>query len=427
MPEEGGYVVTFTDITHSVKAAEELKRANETLERRVAERTAELTRLNSELQHAKAEADAANLGKTRFIAAASHDILQPLNAARLFTASLVERKARGTDGELVRNVDASLGAVEDILSTLLDISRLDAGALRAEISVFRIDDLLNALKREFTPAAAERGLTFTVVPSALAVRSDPKLLRRILQNLVSNAIKYTRTGRVLMGCRRSGGHLRIEVHDTGPGIAEHNQAVIFQEFERLSQDRGAEPGLGLGLSIVERIARLMKHPLRLTSRPGHGACFAITVPTAPTSELVATRREAISRRSNRIGGLNILVIDNEPQILDAMQALLGGWNARVITARSVAEALALFEANLADIDVILADYHLHRDDGLDLIEKLRAMAGRTVPAILITADRSRLVQDRAAELGIQYLRKPVRPAALRAALAQFAAQAQAAE
>ncbi|WP_119271742.1 hybrid sensor histidine kinase/response regulator [Taklimakanibacter deserti] len=427
MPEDGGYVVTFTDITQSVKAAQELKRANETLEKRVEERTAELTRLNSELQRAKAEADAANLGKTKFIAAASHDILQPLNAARLFTASLVERKARGTDGELVRNVDASLGAVEDILSALLDISRLDAGALRPEISVFRIDELLNALKREFAPAAAERGLSFTVVTSSLAVRSDPKLLRRVLQNLVSNAIKYTRNGHVLMGCRRRGDSLRIEVHDSGPGIAEHNQAVIFQEFERLSQDKGVEPGLGLGLSIVERIARMMKHPLRLTSRPGRGSCFALTIPTAPASELAASRPKAASRRANRIGGLTIFVIDNEPQILEAMQALLGGWDARVVTARSGAEALALFATEAADIDVILADYHLHRDDGLDLIERLRAMAGRPVPAILITADRSRLVQDRAAERSVQYLRKPVRPAALRAALAQFAAQVQAAE
>jgi signal transduction histidine kinase/ActR/RegA family two-component response regulator len=427
MPEDGGYVVTFTDITQSVKAAEELKRANETLEKRVEERTAELTRLNSALQQAKAEADAANLGKTRFIAAASHDILQPLNAARLFTASLVERKARGTDGELVRNVDASLGAVEDILSTLLDISRLDAGALRPEISVFRIDDLLNALKREFGPAAAERGLSFTVVGSTLAVRSDRKLLRRVLQNLVSNAIKYTRNGHVLMGCRRQDGGLRVEVHDTGPGIAEQNQAVIFQEFERLGQDKGLEPGLGLGLSIVERIARRLQHPLHLASRPGHGSCFAITVPTAPASELVTIRREPISRRNNRVGGLTILVIDNEPQILEAMRTLIDGWDARVITARSVAEAVGRFEAEIADIDVILADYHLHGDNGLDLIGRLRAMAGRPVPAILITADRSRLVQDRAGEHGVQYLRKPVRPAALRAALAQFAAQAQAAE
>jgi Na+/proline symporter/signal transduction histidine kinase/ActR/RegA family two-component response regulator len=420
LPEDGGYVVTFTDITQSVK------RANETLEKRVEERTAELTRLNSELKRAKAEADAANLGKTKFIAAASHDILQPLNAARLFTASLVERKARGTDGELVRNVDASLGAVEDILSALLDISRLDAGALKPEMSVFRIDELLIALKREFAPAAGERGLTFTVVTSSLTVRSDRKLLRRVLQNLVSNAIKYTRNGHVLMGCRRRGGSLRIEVHDSGPGIAAHNQAVIFQEFERLGQDRGLEPGLGLGLSIVERIARMLKHPLRLTSRPGHGSCFAIDVPTAPASELVASRPEKVSRRTNRIGGLGILVIDNEPQILEAMQALLGGWEAQVITARGVAEALALFEREAADCDVILADYHLNRDDGLDLIERLRAIAGRPVPAILLTADRSRLVQDRAAERGVQYLRKPVRPAALRAALAQFAAQAQAA-
>jgi PAS domain S-box-containing protein len=427
MPEDGGYVVTFTDITQSVKAAQELKRANETLEKRVEERTAELTRLNTELTRAKAEADAANLGKTKFIAAASHDILQPLNAARLFTASLVERKARGTDGDLVRNVDASLGAVEDILSALLDISRLDAGALKPEMSVFRIDELLLALKREFAPAASERGLTFKVVTSSLTVRSDRKLLRRVLQNLVSNAIKYTRNGHVLMGCRRRGSSLRIEVHDSGPGIAAHNQAVIFQEFERLGQDKGLEPGLGLGLSIVERIARMLKHPLHLTSRPGHGSCFAIAIPTAPASELVDIRPETVSRRANRIGGLGILVIDNEPQILEAMKALLGGWDAQVFTARGVAEAVALFESEAAAIDVILADYHLNRDDGLDLIERLRTVAGRPVPAILVTADRSRLVQDRASERGVQYLRKPVRPAALRAALAQFAARAQAAE
>ena len=274
---------------------------------------------------------------------------------------------------------------------------------------------------------AERGLTFTVVTSSLAVRSDRKLLRRVLQNLVSNAIKYTRNGHVLMGCRRKGGSLRIEVHDTGPGIAEHNQAVIFQEFERLSQDKGDEPGLGLGLSIVERIARMMRHPLRLTSRPGHGSCFAITVPTAPQSELAAHRKATVSRRANRVGGLTIFVVDNEPQILEAMQALLGGWEARVITARGGTEALAAFAAQMADIDVILADYHLNREDGLDLIERLRAMAGRPVPAILITADRSRLIQERASERGVQYLRKPVRPAALRAALAQFAARTQAAE
>ncbi len=427
MPEDGGYVVTFTDITQSVKAAEELKRANETLERRVAERTAELTRLNSELARAKSEADAANLGKTKFIAAASHDILQPLNAARLFTASLVERKVRGRDGELVRNVDASLGAVEDILSALLDISRLDAGALKPEISVFLIDDLLRALKLEFAPAAAERGLTFTVMKSSLAVRTDPKLLRRVLQNLVSNAIKYTRSGHVLMGCRRRGGDLRIEVHDTGPGIAEHNRAIIFREFERLGQDKGLEPGLGLGLSIVERIARMLKHSLQLTSQPGRGSCFAISVPVASHRELDHSPPRITSRITSRIGGLTVLVIDNEPQILEAMQALLGGWGVRVLTARSVGQATALFASGGEGVDVILADYHLHREDGLDLIERLRAKAGRTIPAILITADRSRLVQDRATQSGIQYLRKPVRPAALRAALAQFAAQAQAAE
>ena len=199
-----------------------------------------------------------------------------------------------------------------------------------------------------------------------------------------------------MGCRRDGGALRIEVHDTGPGIAEQNQAVIFQEFERLGQDKGTEPGLGLGLSIVERIAKMLRHPLRLTL---DGRAVAHCSPSRFRSAARERARRStcrnVSRRTNRIGGLTVLVIDNEPQILEAMRALLGGWGARVITARSAAEAHATSSAGAApSIDAMLADYHLHRDDGLDLIERLRAVAGRPVPAILITADRSRLVQDR---------------------------------
>src|SRR5690606_7265244 len=256
MPD-GGIVVTYTDITPTVEAAEALERANENLERRVKERTEELTRLNAELARAKAEADEANISKTRFLAAASHDILQPLNAARLYATSLVERKRIGDEAKLAGNIDASLEAVEEILGALLDISRLDTGAMKPELSNFRIDEVFCQLDVEFAPLAAEKGLKLKFAPSSLAVRSDRRLLRRLLQNLVSNAIKYTPHGRVLIGCRRRGGLLRIEVIDTGLGIPQAKQRVIFQEFQRLEQGARVARGLGLGLSIVERIARVL--------------------------------------------------------------------------------------------------------------------------------------------------------------------------
>src|SRR6185295_15862693 len=206
MPD-GGLVTTATDITPSVEAAEALERANENLERRVKERTEELTRLNAALARAKGEAEEANLSKTRFLAAASHDILQPLNAARLYVTSLVERQGSGEDARLVSNVDASLEAVEEILGALLDISRLDSGALRPEISSFRLDELLRQLEVEFEPLARAKGLALAFVPTTRSVRSDRRLLRRLLQNLVSNAIKYTPQGRVLIGCRLKDGRL----------------------------------------------------------------------------------------------------------------------------------------------------------------------------------------------------------------------------
>ena len=206
MPD-GGLVTTFTDITPSVKAAEALERANATLERRVRERTGELTRLNAELERAKAEADEANVSKTRFVAAASHDILQPLNAARLYVTSLIERQRAGEDGDLVQNIDASLEAVEEIFAALLDISRLDTGAMKPEMTDFRIDELLQRLEVEFAPLAREKGLELRFMPCSLTVRSDRRLLRRLLQNLVSNAIKYTPDGSVLVGCRRRGAKL----------------------------------------------------------------------------------------------------------------------------------------------------------------------------------------------------------------------------
>ena len=272
MPD-GGLVTTATDVTPSVEAADALERANENLERRVKERTEELTRLNDALGRAKGEAEEANISKTRFLAAASHDLLQPLNAARLYVTSLVERQGSGDDAQLVSNVDASLEAVEEILGALLDISRLDSGALRPEISTFRLDELMRQLEVEFAPMAREKGLQLNFVVSTRSLRSDRRLLRRLLQNLISNAIKYTPQGRVLIGCRLGSAKLRFDVYDTGLGIPKSKQRAIFQEFHRLDQGAKVARGLGLGLSIVERIARVLDHSVALEFETGAGFAF----------------------------------------------------------------------------------------------------------------------------------------------------------
>ncbi len=426
MPD-GGVVITIIDATESVLAAEALQRSNESLERRVVERTAELTRLNGQLAEAKAEADAANLSKTRFIAAASHDILQPLNAARLFTSSLVERMKRSKDGELVRNVDSSLEAVEEILSALLDISRLDAGAMKAEVAPFRIDDILHALALEFAPAAGKRGLKFKVMPCRVTLLSDRKLLRRVLQNLVSNAIKYTKEGRVLMGCRRRGNMLRIEVHDTGPGIPDSKLDVIFQEFQRLQSDGDGTTGLGLGLSIVERMAKVLDSAVIVRSRPGKGSMFAIDIPIASVKQAASVPKQRKIQPPALAGTFSVLVIDNEKTILEGMELLLTGWGNTVHKASGKAEALAALKHTDGRIDMILADYHLNNEDGISVIRALRTRARRPIPAVLITADRTPAVADMAVAHDVHLLRKPVKPAALRAVMSHVAIRAEAAE
>ncbi|WP_137387634.1 PAS domain-containing hybrid sensor histidine kinase/response regulator [Rhodoligotrophos defluvii] len=430
MPD-GGIVVTFADITERVRAAEALLKANESLERRVQERTAELVALNRELVRAKAEAEAANLGKTRFIAAASHDILQPLNAARLYTSSLVERSHGTQDQQLVRNIDASLEAVEEILSALLDISRLDAGALRPEVTEFKLDAVFKALAVELGPMAAEKGLKLTFVPTSLTVRSDRRLLRRALQNLVSNAIKYTRRGKLVVGCRRHLGTASIEVHDSGPGIPEDKIELIFREFQRLDDTAGEVPGLGLGLSIVERIVHVLGHKLAARSSLGKGSVFSIELPAtgnAPAGQdaIAAQPAPAAHDREGQLRGLNILCIDNERSILDGMTTLLSGWGCRVVTATTAAEALDRV-VDSAPFDVVLADYHLQQDTGLDLIDELRRRYPEPLPAVLITADRSRSLQAKAAEMGVGYLKKPLKPAALRALLTRALIRREAAE
>jgi Na+/proline symporter/signal transduction histidine kinase len=430
MPD-GGLVTTFTDITPSVQAAEALERANANLERRVRERTAELTRLNAALERAKAEADEANVSKTRFVAAASHDILQPLNAARLYVTSLIERNGGGEDGALIGNIDASLEAVEEIFSALLDISRLDTGVMKPELADFRIDELLNRLEVDFAPLAREKGLELVVMPCSLRVRSDRRLLRRLLGNLISNAVKYTPAGRVLVGCRRHGNRLRIEVYDTGIGIPQSKQRAVFKEFHRLDQGARVARGVGLGLSIVERIARVLHCDLTLKSETGSGSCFALEVPRA--SDIGAAVKPAPPSRieAGRLDGMVVLCIDNERAILSGMETLLNGWGCRVLKGADLTQALAALDATGLEPDGLLVDYHLDSGDGLAAIKELRRRLARfdrsDIPAIVITADRSPHIREDARAEGAYVLNKPIKPASLRALMTQWRVQRVAAE
>ncbi len=424
MPQ-GGIVTTFSDITDRVAAANALARANESLERRVRERTAELLEVNAALAIAKSKADQANLDKTRFLAAASHDILQPLNAARLYATSLVERPLDEKDLRLAHNVDASLSAVEEIFAALIEISRMDAGRMEPELTDFSLADVFAQLKVEFEPMARERGLELRTFPTSLWVRSDRRLLRRVLQNLVSNAIKYTRTGGVLLGARIKGGVVSVQVLDTGPGIPEDKRTVIFKEFQRLEGPGSNVRGLGLGLSIVERICRILEHPIRLYSRPMRGSNFSVLLPRAEPRSLPA-QAAAPAPAPGNLSGCAVLCIDNEPVVLSGMETLLAGWGCNVRTAPSAAEALAVLARTRLVPDIILADYHLDSGTGIDAILRIRKELDLQIPAVLITADHSLEVQRELRAHEIPLLRKPLKAGALRAILSKLVIARQAA-
>jgi len=411
----GGYVTTYTDVTAYKRAEQALIEANETLEQRVDQRTAELSEALAATAQAQRTAEAANASKTRFLAAASHDLLQPLNAARLFTSALRQQPALDAESrQLAERIDAAFRAAEDLLDALLDTSRLDTGSTQPEIGDFALAELFDSLQSQFAVLAEQRGLRLRVAPTGLAVRSDPQLLRRVLQNFLSNALRYTRHGSVLLGARRAGDEVRIEVWDTGPGIAAEQRARVFGEFQRLEQPSPwGEKGLGLGLSICDRIAAMLDHRLALHSRPGHGSCFAIVVPRAAAAP---PRRQAVHRGgSDEQLPLTVLCLDDDAAILDGMRALLGRWGVDCRTAHDVAAAAG--ELRRGPVDLILADYHLADDvDGLQALQQLRVARDPLPPAALITADGSSELKQRARALGYPLLHKPVKPAALRALL-----------
>jgi PAS domain S-box-containing protein len=416
-----GFVTTYTDITEFKRTEQALLEAKQELEARVEQRTSELREALEAQRTAKLQAEAANLSKTRFVAAASHDLLQPLNAARLFASALESRAAAHPPLlELTSRIDGSMRAAEELLKDLLDVARLDIGGMRPDITTFSISELLHDLQHQYAPVAGSRRLRLDVVGCREAVRSDRTLLRRILQNYLSNALRYSEAGGVLIGCRRRSEDLEVCVYDTGPGIASHERERLYVEFSRLDQGSPwGEKGLGLGLSICDRLARLLNHGLTLRSQPGRGSVFGVLVPRVAQ----ARSRERPVRLvpppdPTRLYELRVLVVDNDRSILDAMQLVLEQWGVRVCRARTAREAMRLFE--IEAIDAVLADQHLDDDsNGLDLIRCIRELRGPHYPAALVTADHDTKLTQAARRVGVSVLHKPLRPAALRALLSAF--------
>ncbi|EKP0276818.1 hybrid sensor histidine kinase/response regulator [Aeromonas salmonicida] len=411
----GGFVMTFTDITPFRDAERVLREANEHLEARVAERTHELSELNRQLLLVNQQVERANHSKSRFLAAVSHDLTQPLNAAKLFTSSLLEMlPPRDETARIARHIDDALGATEDLITDLLDISRLEAGKFKAKKLDFALHDVFDNLKAEFGVLAQAGGIQFSVVESKLAVYSDVRLLRRVLQNFLTNAFRYNPGGRVLLGCRRLGDKVRIEVWDNGPGIPADKQEAIFDEFSRLDHSRTAkEQGLGLGLAIARGIALVLGHNLTLRSWPGAGSVFAITLNLA-TRPVATTQVAAPALRDSQLEGVRVLCIDNESDILIAMHSLLGRWGCEVVCAQSQAQAEDLIAGGFLP-QLVLSDYHL--DDGktgLQALHMLRLAHGNDIGGIIISADRKSELQAQIREHGYGYISKPVKPLKLRA-------------
>lgn len=443
----GGYVVSFADVTDRKLAADALETTNIELERRVAERTNALTELNRQLTFEKARADTASQDKTRFLAAASHDVMQPLHAARLYGTSLQDKLVDPEQRGITKNFLTSLDAVDEILTALTDIARIDSGRLDPEITAFPLGEVFDQLRIEFEPIAKSRGLTFSVVPTSLWVRSDRRLMRRVFQNLVSNGLKYTKKGGVVLGARRTGdgtpgtpGGVQVQVTDTGVGIPQSMRDYIFREFTRLPDVDATVRGIGLGLSIVERITRLMRHPLSVRSAVDKGSTFTVALPrvAAPkmtssvsgastaamrkSSDFAASLPTLATARPAALDGTIVLVVDNDPLVLGGMNTILSGWNCTVHSVAGIRAALAVLYDGKVQPDVLVVDYHLDDGTGLDAIASIRVRLDSQIPAVIVTADTSPDLAREARLYGASLLRKPVKPAQLRAIINQLARQ-----
>ncbi|WP_434027303.1 hybrid sensor histidine kinase/response regulator [[Pseudomonas] boreopolis] len=411
---DGGFVTSYADITSYKNAARELRSLADALEHRIEERT-------RDLEAAKREAEAANRYKTRFVASAVHDLLQPLNAARMFVSALRARLRDDDSRQVADHIENALSAQDAILNSLLDISRMESGQLQTRVRDFALQPLLDALLREFGIIAESHGLVLEGVPTRAVVRSDEGLLRRILQNFLSNAIRYTPRGRLLLGCRREAGHLRIEVHDQGPGIPDSLQREIFEEFRRLDDARADDRGAGLGLAIVERIGRLLGHRIGLRSRLGRGSVFSVSVPLGDPAAVQRAEAPAPAlvdaNGDSPLQGCSVWCVDDDPRVCEATRALLERWGCRVGFAGGPQEALELASPGQAP-QLLLLDVRMGAFEGPQVAGALHERWGSTPPVILVTAERDDALRALAAGNGWGFLSKPVRPAALRALMSQ---------
>ncbi|MDM7859846.1 PAS domain-containing hybrid sensor histidine kinase/response regulator [Alteromonas sp. ASW11-36] len=415
----GGYVTTYADISEYIQIQEQLSAAKAQLEERVYERT-------QQLEIAKLEADAANVSKTKFLAAAGHDLMQPLNAAVLYSAMLNQLTASSNTSQQMQDISEgiqqSLNSAESLLNSLLDITKLDSGVLQTHITRFPINDLFASLAKEFQVIAAQKSVSLRFVVSHYVVESDKKLLRRILQNLISNAIRYTRTdvpAKVIIGAkRRPGQQLQLIVADNGIGIADEQKAAIFDEFHRVHPEHQAA-GLGLGLTIVERMSSLLGHKVSLRSKRHQGSLFAVSVPysvsktDAPQKgQLLPAQQDSASEQF--LADSHVVLIENEHQIQTAVTALLRQWGATVTVADSQQQLLS----NVPTApDLVIVDYHLNGGEtGIDAVTQGFSQWGKKVPGILTTANRDDSVKDEALTIGLDFLPKPVKPVALKRAL-----------
>ena len=410
----GGFVMSFTDITGFRKVEQALKEMNEGLEQRVQERTKELSVLNMQLLRAKSQAERANQVRLKFFAAISHDLMQPMNAAKLFASSLELIAPEGELGSLAKNVSGSLQSAEDQLTDLLDMSRLESGRIKPSVRDLPLSEVLDPLKSQFSHMAKDKAVEFKLKEHTGWVRSDPVLLRRVIQNFITNAFRYGLRGaegsRILVCCRRSGkDYIRIEVRDSGVGIPKHKQEVIFSEFHRLGTD---SQGLGLGLSIAAGIADVLGHEINLRSDSNKGTTFSITLPLAERKMVAARRINTVA--AGQLDGVHILCIDNEPDILRGMESLLQRWGCKVCCVSGSKEAIEAVDKE-SRFDLMLVDYRLEEPvNGLELIDRLNAQVDFELPAALVTADTHDELRLQCREKKVGFLRKPVKPAAMRA-------------
>lgn len=372
-------------------------------------------------EQAREAAEEANVAKSRFLAAAGHDLRQPLHALGFFVDALQEQSLPADGRAVVGNIRRSVDAMEDLFNSLLDVSRLDAGIVRPRIATIPLAPLMERVRLEYEAAASQKDLSLSVLRNTLFVRSDPVLLERIMRNLVANAVRYTDRGRIILGARRSADSVRIEVWDSGRGIPKDKHREIFQEFRQLENpQRDRRKGLGLGLAIVERLVKLLDHALELRSQPGKGSMFAVSVPRGRREEFVPGEADGQIVVDRDVANSLILVVDDEPDVRDSMLALLGKWRCEVVAAESCDQMLEKLVSVQRMPDLIVSDYRLQgEENGIEVIARLREEFNAQVPALLITGDTGMEQLREAEESGLHVLHKPLNPSRLRALIANL--------